>query len=89
MRYYRQNLMGCGQSCTWREIQNPKGFPGGSVIKNLPTMQEMQGQSLGWEDPLQKEMAPCSNILAWKSYGQRNLEGYSAWGCKCWTRLRN
>ena len=52
------------------------------MIKNLPTVQEMQGQSLGWEDPLEKEMAPCSNILAWKSYGQRNLEGYSARGCK-------
>ena len=29
-------------------------------------MQEMQGQSLGWEDPLEKEMAMHSSILAWK-----------------------
>ena len=45
------------------------GFPGGSVVKNLPAMQEMQetqAQSLGWEDPLEKEMATCSNILVWK-----------------------
>ena len=29
-------------------------------------MQEMLVQSLGWEDPLEKEMATCSNILTWK-----------------------
>jgi len=29
-------------------------------------MQEMRVQSLGWEDPLEKEMATHSNILAWK-----------------------
>ena len=29
-------------------------------------MQEMQVQSLGWEDPLKKEMAPHSSILAWE-----------------------
>ena len=28
--------------------------------------QEMQVQSLGWKDPLEEEMATCSNILAWK-----------------------
>ena len=35
-------------------------------VKHLPTMQEMQVQSLGWEDPLEKEMATHFNILAWK-----------------------
>ena len=35
-------------------------------VKCLPTMQETQVQSLGWEDPLEKEMATHSNILAWK-----------------------
>ena len=30
------------------------GFPGGSVLKNSPAMQEMQVQSLGWEDPLEE-----------------------------------
>ena len=29
-------------------------------------MQEKQVQSLGWEDPLEEEMAPHSNILAWR-----------------------
>ena len=36
------------------------------MVKNLPEMQEMQVQSLGWEDPLEKEMATYSGILAWK-----------------------
>ena len=35
-------------------------------VKNLPAVQETQNQSLGWEDPLKKEMATQSNILAWK-----------------------
>ena len=42
------------------------GFPGGSLVKNLPAVQEMQVQSLGPEDPLEKEMATHSNILAWR-----------------------
>ena len=42
------------------------GFPGGSDGKILPTMQETQVQSVGWEDPLEKEMATHSSILAWK-----------------------
>ena len=36
------------------------------MVKNLPVMQEMQVQSLGWEDPLEKEMATYSGILAWR-----------------------
>ena len=42
----------------------------------------MQVQSLGWEDALEKEMATCSSIIAWKFHGQRSLVGYSPWGCK-------
>ena len=41
-------------------------FPGGSVVKNLPAKQETWARSLGWEDPLEKEMATRSSILAWK-----------------------
>ena len=47
-------------------IINHMGFPGGSVVKNQPAMQEMQVRSLGPEDPLEKEMTPHSSILAWK-----------------------
>ena len=36
------------------------------LVKNLPAVQETQVQSLGWEDPLEKEMATHSSILAWK-----------------------
>ena len=42
------------------------GFPSGSVIKNLPAMQKTQVQFLGWEDPLEEDMATDSNILAWR-----------------------
>ena len=41
-------------------------FSDGSVIKNLPTMQETWIWSLGWEDPLEKDMATYSSILAWR-----------------------
>ena len=35
-------------------------------VKHLPAMQETWVRSLGWEDPLEKEMATHSSILAWK-----------------------
>ena len=46
-----------------------KDFPGGSVVKNLPAMQEPQEtrvRSLGQEDPLEEGMAAHSSILAWR-----------------------
>ena len=42
------------------------GFPGGSVVKNLPAVQETRIQSLGWEDPPEKGRATHSSILAWR-----------------------
>ena len=36
------------------------------MVKNLPAMYETQVQSLGWEDPLEKQMATQSSILAWE-----------------------
>ena len=42
------------------------GFPGGSVVRNLPAMWETQVRFLGWEDPLDKEMATHSSILTWR-----------------------
>ena len=45
-------------------------FPGSSLVaqrlKHLPAMQETWLQSLGWENPLEKEMATHSSILAWR-----------------------
>ena len=36
------------------------------MVKHLPAMQETKVRSLGWEDPLEKAMAPHSSTLAWK-----------------------
>ena len=41
-------------------------FPGGSVVKNPPAMQETQAQPLGWEDPLEEGMAAHASVLAWR-----------------------
>ena len=41
-----------------------RGFPGGLVIKNPPSMQQLRVQSLGWDNPLEKEMATHPSILA-------------------------
>ncbi|KAM7240253.1 hypothetical protein CapIbe_008159, partial [Capra ibex] len=41
-------------------------FPVAQMVKNLPTIQETQVGSLGQEDPLEKQMAPHSSILAWR-----------------------
>ena len=50
----------------WNLIWYLKGFPGGSVVKNLPVMQEMRFRSLGGEDPLEEDTAAHSSILAWR-----------------------
>ena len=49
-----------------RVLQQQQGFPSGSVVKNSPVKQETRVQSLSREDPLEKEMATCSSILAWE-----------------------
>ena len=43
------------------------------MVKHLPAIQETWVRSLGWEEPLEKEMATHSSILAGKSRGQRTL----------------
>ena len=52
------------------------------TVKRLPTMWETQVRSLGWEDPLEKEMATHSSTLAWKIHGRRSPVDYSPWGPK-------
>ena len=48
------------------------------TLKNLPTTQETQVQSLGQEDTLEKEMAIHSSSLAWRiPWTERSLAGYS------------
>ena len=51
-------------------IKNPGvGFPGGSVVKISSDKQETRVRSLGWEDPLEKEIATHSSVLAWEIPG--------------------
>ena len=52
------------------------------TVKSLPEVQKIWVGSLGQEDPLEKGMATRSSILSGKSYGQRNLAGYSPWSRK-------
>ena len=58
-------------------VCQPMGFPFGSVVKNLPAVQETQEtwiQSLGQEDILEEGMAV---FLPGESHGQKSLVGYS------------
>ena len=52
------------------------------TVKRLPTMQETQVRSLGWENPLEKEMATNSGIIAWRI--PRTEKPGSLWVCKSW-----
>ena len=45
------------------------------MAKSLPAVWETRVQSLGWEDPLEEEMASHSSTLAWKSHEWKNLAG--------------
>ena len=49
---------------TCQSLPSYKRFPDGSVVKNLPAEQGTWVRSLGWEDPLESEMANHSSILA-------------------------
>ena len=67
-----------------------EAFPGGSVVKNLLASVGDMGLIPGSEDPLEKEMAPHSSILAWRipwteEPGRLQLMGLQ----KSWTRLNN
>ena len=55
------------------------------MVKNLPEMRATQVWSLGWEDPLEKEMATHSSILAWGIPLTEKSDCYSLWG----RRVRN
>ena len=63
------------------------------MVKNLPAMKETWFQSLGLEDPLEKEMATHSNILG--EYLENSMERERAWQTtihgvtKSWTQLSN
>ena len=52
------------------------------MLKNLPVMQETLVQSLGQEDPLEKEMVTTPVFLPGEFHGQRSLVSYNLWGHK-------
>ena len=52
------------------------------MVKHQPTMRETRVQSLGREDPLEKEMQPTPIFLPGESHGQRSLVGYRPEGRK-------
>ena len=49
-------------------------------VMNLPAVQETRVRSLGWEDPLEKEMAIHSSILAWKILWTEESGGLQSMG---------
>ena len=64
-------------------IKLKKGFLGDSAVKNLLSMPETAVWSLGQEDPLEKEMATYSSILAWKIPWTEESGGlHNRWGHK-------
>ena len=72
-------------------LKHHVGFPGDSVVNNLPAMQETWVRSLDQEDPLEWKVATHPVFLPGEFYGQRSLVGFSfQWllvlrstGCKC------
>ena len=57
------------------------------MVKNLPAMQEARVQSLGQDDPLEKEIATHSSILAWRIPWTEEPGGLQSMGSQSWTRL--
>ena len=57
------------------------------MVKNLPAMQEALVQSLGQEDPLEKEMATHSSILAWRIPRRGEPGGLQSMGSQSRTQL--
>ena len=71
----------------WKKVgKTTRPFKGtllvAQTVKCLPAMRETWVRSLGWEDPLEKEMAIHSSTLAWKIPWMEEPDRYSAWGCK-------
>ena len=78
---------------SWQLLHKMLASPMAQQVKNLPAMQEtqqMQVRSLGQGDPLEKEMATHSSILAWETPWTEEPSGLQSMGSqKSWTRLNN
>ena len=57
-----------------------QGFPGGSVVKNLPANAGDTGSILGQENPMREEMATHSSILAWRISWTEEPSGLQSMG---------
>ena len=71
------------QFLNFRKHYDLTGFPGGSAVKNLPAMQELQEtwvRSLGQEDPLEEGITTHSSILAWRIPWTEELGGLQSMG---------
>ena len=62
-------------------------FAGSQTVKNLPAEQETQVESLAQEDPLEKEMATPSSILAWEIPWTETPGGLQSMELLSWTQL--
>ena len=61
----------------------PNNYGGAQMVKHMTAMQKTRVRSLGREDPLEKEMATHSSILAWKiPWTEEPGRLYSPWGHK-------
>ena len=74
-----------------QNLQSPGASLVAQMVKHLPAVRETWVRSLGWEDPLEKEKAPCSRIFNWriprteKPHRLHGVHGVA----KSWTRLSN
>ena len=70
------------------ETQHSRVFPGGSVVKNPPAMQETVVLSLGLEDRLEENVATHSSILAWRIPRTEEPSKLQSIGSQSWTQLK-
>ena len=86
--YLKLPVQGSATDCPLKSVLKFKTNVGAQyslvaqTAKHLPTMQEPQIRSLGWEDPWRGKWQPIPVFLSRKSHGQRGLVGYSPWGPK-------
>ena len=88
-------IYGVAQSQTWLKWLSSSrsmymlipGFPGSSVVKNLPAMQETQVWFLGQEDPFEKERTMHSSILSWQIQWTEEPGGLQSMGSQSQTGL--
>ena len=85
---YHLFSLSCFPSCLkiWMQLNNKPISKEAQMVKNPPAMWETWIWSLGWEDPLEKEMATHSSILAWRIPWTAEPGGLQSKG---WQRVRH